>query len=47
VFFETVFGYSQSKANTLGNCFWAFDAAGLLIVGVISDRLRSSVATRR
>jgi MFS transporter, ACS family, D-galactonate transporter len=47
VVFETVFGYSQSKANTLGNCFWAFDAAGLLIVGVISDRLRSSVATRR
>jgi len=40
VFFETVFGYSQSKANTLGNYFWAFDAAGLLIVGVISDRLR-------
>jgi ACS family D-galactonate transporter-like MFS transporter len=40
VFFETVFGYSQSKANALGNYFWAFDAAGLLIVGVISDRLR-------
>jgi ACS family D-galactonate transporter-like MFS transporter len=40
VFFETVFGYTQSKANTLGNYFWAFDAAGLLIVGVISDRLR-------
>ena len=40
VFFETVFGYSQSKANTLGNWFWAFDAGGLLIVGVISDRLR-------
>ncbi len=40
VFFETVFGYSQSKANTLGNYFWAFDAAGLLIIGVLSDRLR-------
>ena len=40
VFFETVFGYSQGKANTLGNWFWAFDAGGLLIVGVISDRLR-------
>jgi hypothetical protein len=40
VFFETVFGYSQSKANALGNYFWSFDAAGLLIVGVISDRLR-------
>ena len=40
VFFESVFGYSQSKANTLGNYFWAFDAGGLIIVGVISDRLR-------
>jgi ACS family D-galactonate transporter-like MFS transporter len=40
VFFETVFGYSQSRANTLGDWFWAFDAAGLLIIGVISDRLR-------
>jgi len=40
VFFETVFGYSQSKANTLGNYFWAFDAGGLLIVGAISDRFR-------
>jgi hypothetical protein len=40
VFFETVFGYSQSKANTLGNWFWAFDAGGLLLVGVISDAVR-------
>jgi MFS transporter, ACS family, D-galactonate transporter len=40
VFFETVFGYSQSKANALGNYFWSFNAAALLIVGVISDRLR-------
>jgi ACS family D-galactonate transporter-like MFS transporter len=40
VFFETIFGYSQSKANALGNWFWSFDAAALLIVGVISDRLR-------
>ncbi|MGB9183585.1 MAG: MFS transporter [Solirubrobacteraceae bacterium] len=40
VFFETVFGYSQSKANTLGNWFWSFDAGGLLLVGIISDRVR-------
>ncbi|MGI9185721.1 MAG: MFS transporter [Solirubrobacteraceae bacterium] len=40
VFFESVFGYSQSKANTLGNWFWSFDAVGLLLVGIISDRLR-------
>lgn len=40
VFFQTVFGYSQSKANALGNWFWAFDAGSLLLVGVLSDRLR-------
>jgi ACS family D-galactonate transporter-like MFS transporter len=40
VFFETVFGYSQSKANALGNWFWAFDAGSLLIVGVVSDAVR-------
>ncbi|HTU29281.1 MAG TPA: MFS transporter [Solirubrobacteraceae bacterium] len=40
VFFETVFGYSQSRANTLGDWFWAFDAGGLLLVGALSDRIR-------
>ncbi len=40
VFFETIFGYSQSKANSLGNYFWAFNAGALLLVGVISDRVR-------
>ncbi len=40
IFFETVFGYSASRANGLGDFFWAFDAGGLLIVGVISDWLR-------
>ena len=40
VFFETVHGYSQSRANTLGDWFWAFDAAGLLVVGALSDRIR-------
>ncbi|MBV8219579.1 MAG: MFS transporter, partial [Solirubrobacterales bacterium] len=40
VFFQTVFGYSQSKANSLGNWFWGVDAAMLLIVGVLSDRVR-------
>jgi hypothetical protein len=35
-----VFGYSQSKANSLGNWFWAFDAAALVVVGILSDRVR-------
>jgi MFS transporter, ACS family, D-galactonate transporter len=40
VFFETVFGYTQSKANGLGNWFWAFNAAALLVVGFLSDLVR-------
>jgi hypothetical protein len=40
VFFQTVFGYSQSKANSLGNWFWAFDAGALLVVGILSDKIR-------
>ena len=39
VFFESIFGYTQSKANALGNWFWSFNAGGLLIVGLISDRV--------
>jgi MFS family permease len=40
VFFQTVFGYSQSEANSLGNWFWAFDAGALVIIGILSDRVR-------
>ncbi len=40
VFFETVFSYPASQANGLGNWFWAFDAGALVVVGVLSDRLR-------
>jgi len=40
IYFETVFGFSASQANALGNWFWAFDAIGLVVIGVLSDRLR-------
>jgi MFS family permease len=40
VYFQTVFGYSQSRANGLGNWFWAFDALALLITGFVSDLVR-------
>jgi ACS family D-galactonate transporter-like MFS transporter len=40
IYFETIFGYTQARANTLGNYFWAFDSGGLIIAGLISDRLR-------
>src|SRR5262249_9578989 len=40
VFFQTIFRYSQSKANSLGNWFWAFNAGALILVGVLSDLVR-------
>jgi len=39
IYFETLHGFTLSQANSLGNWFWAFDAAVLIIVGVISDRV--------
>ena len=40
VFFQTIFGYSQTKANGLGNYVWAFDALALLVIGYLSDKIR-------
>src|ERR1700761_8556806 len=40
VYFTTLHGFTLSKANSIGDWFWAFDAAGLIVVGIISDRLR-------
>ncbi|HLY33472.1 MAG TPA: MFS transporter, partial [Jatrophihabitantaceae bacterium] len=40
IYFQTVFGFSQSKANALGNWNWTFNAIGLLLIGFLSDRMR-------
>jgi MFS family permease len=40
VYFTTIFGFSLAQANGIGNWFWAFDAVALIVVGVVSDRLR-------
>jgi MFS family permease len=40
IYFQTIFGFSQSKANALGNWNWAFNAGALLIVGILSDRVK-------
>ena len=37
VYFTTIFGFSLTGANGIGNWFWAFDAGALIVVGVISD----------
>jgi MFS family permease len=40
VYFTTLHGFSLSKANSIGDWFWAFDAGVLIIIGIISDRVR-------
>ncbi len=40
IYFSSLFGYSLSRANGLGNWFWAFDAGALIVVGIISDRVK-------
>lgn len=40
VYMASIFGYTTLRANLLGNWIWAFDAAALIVVGVISDKVR-------
>jgi ACS family D-galactonate transporter-like MFS transporter len=40
VYFSTVFGYSEARTNHLANWYWISNAAGLLVAGLLSDRLR-------
>ncbi|GGJ06328.1 MFS transporter [Streptomyces brasiliensis] len=40
VYFTTVYGYSESRANSLANWYWAFTAISQLATGFLSDRLR-------
>ncbi|MCU1616030.1 MAG: major facilitator superfamily 1 [Frankiales bacterium] len=40
VYFATVYGYPEAKANSLANWYWITNAITLVVVGVVSDRLR-------
>ena len=40
IYLETLFGFTAKQANAIGNWFWLLDAAMLVIVGFVSDRLR-------
>ena len=40
VYMATTFRYTEQRANALGNWVWAFDAGALVLVGVLSDKLR-------
>jgi MFS family permease len=39
IFFQTIFSFSTSQANALGNWMWGCEAAALIVVGWLSDRL--------
>jgi MFS family permease len=39
IYFTSVFGYTQARANSLGNWFWAADAVAVIVAGALSDRL--------
>jgi MFS family permease len=40
IYLTTVFGFSLKDANGLGNWNWGFNAIGVILIGVISDRFR-------
>jgi ACS family D-galactonate transporter-like MFS transporter len=40
IYLTTVFGFSVKNANGLGNWNWGFNAIGVILIGVISDRFR-------
>ncbi len=40
IYLSTVFGFSLKDANGLGNWNWGFNVIAVILVGVVSDRLR-------
>ncbi len=40
IYFTSIFGFSLAQANGIGNWFWAFDAGGLVVVGLLSDLIK-------
>ncbi|MFF7335049.1 MFS transporter [Streptomyces sp. NPDC008150] len=40
IYYSAVYGYTEQRANALGNWYWAASAVALIAGGVLSDRLR-------
>jgi MFS family permease len=40
IYLTTIFGFTTSTANGISTWYWAMDAVALVIVGLVSDRLR-------
>jgi len=40
VYYATVFGYSEQRANALANWYWGSNAIALVVAGILSDKVR-------
>jgi MFS family permease len=40
IYLTSIFGFSTSTANGISSWYWAMDAIGLVVIGLVSDRLR-------
>lgn len=40
VYFATTFGYTEQRTNALANWYWGANAIALILVGLLSDRLK-------
>lgn len=40
IYFVTVYGYSEARANSLLNWYWITNAIALVVAGVVSDKVR-------
>src|SRR3954470_19168300 len=40
VYFATVFGYSEAKANALANWYWITNAISLVVTGFLTGKFR-------
>jgi MFS family permease len=40
IYFSAVYGYSEQRANAVANWYWASNAIGLIVAGLVSDRLK-------
>ena len=40
VYMGATFSYSEQRANSLGNWMWAFNIGSVIVIGVLSDRVR-------
>jgi MFS family permease len=40
IYFASVYGYSEQRANAVANWYWAANAVSLVVAGLLSDRLK-------